>query len=83
MLQGHNFLNITGCEVDESGMKSVLSVNMNLDNPNYHRRCEMGNPECYPPPSFDLVVLGKALFQGQTSFRQIFLSLLFDANSAM
>lgn len=76
-------LNLTDCEVDEEGLKMVLSVTPKLERLNYHRQCDIDPPGGFPAPYLDLTILGKALVQVRTTLRHLSLSILFYANTAL
>ncbi len=76
-------LNLPGCEVDEEGLKRVLSMTPKLERLSYNWLCDIDPPGEFPAPYLDLTELGKALVQVRTTLRHLSLSILFYANTVL
>lgn len=54
-------LNLPDSELDEEGLKRVLSVTPKLERLSYHRLFDIDRPGGFPAPYLDLTILDKAL----------------------
>ena len=76
-------LNLPECEVDEEGLRRVLSVTPKLERLSYHRKCDIDPPGGFPAPYIDLTKLGTALVQVRTTLQHLSLSIYFYAITAL
>ena len=75
-------LNLPDCEVDEEGLKRVLAVTPKLERLSYHRLSNIYPARGFRTQYLNLIILGEALVQVQTTLRHLSLSIFFYTDFA-